>query len=250
MDAIRIYQVLDKVRISGTETFSKIIKDAYEVISTKVYDPLAHRLREFDADYETFFQQLELAELGLQRHVKEVLKPIPTVDSRLLVLARYEKLQLDCLCLDRRYLDVAVLMEREIENLKDSYNADRADPIVPWCVPSPVGRMMWAHCLLRKLDEPVKVLRTKRCVVEHPKAQLCIKYYNYLAGVLIHYELLHHKAWFDYVEQVRNKLELPVLDRDRQQRLHTNLDPYVLQVIKETETVLKMEYGEWTNWTL
>jgi dynein heavy chain, axonemal len=105
--------------------------------------------------------------------------------------------------------------------------------------------MMWARCLLRKMEEPIKILRTKRCVVEHPKAQLCIKYFNYLASVLLHYKLLHHKAWFDYVEQVRNKLELPILRRDPKNRwLHSNLHPYVLQVIKETETVWKMEYGE------
>jgi dynein heavy chain, axonemal len=77
------------------------------------------RLKDFDTDYEFFFKQVETAEFGLQKYIKDVLKPIPTVTSRMLVLSRYEKLQLDCLCLDRRYLDVAVMLELEIANFKD-----------------------------------------------------------------------------------------------------------------------------------
>jgi hypothetical protein len=41
---MKTYHILDRVQISGTETFSKIIKDAYEAISTQKYDELAHRL--------------------------------------------------------------------------------------------------------------------------------------------------------------------------------------------------------------
>lgn len=46
--------------------------------------------------------------------------PIQNSSAMLLMLRRFEKLQLDCLCLDRRYLDVAVMLEKEMDQIKDA----------------------------------------------------------------------------------------------------------------------------------
>ena len=83
-----------------------------------------------------------------------------------------------------------------------SYNEYRADPPLDQNNPPSVGRIKWARNLFNKMDEPMKILRTRDCVFEHKNAQLCVKFYNYMAGVLVHYELLQHKAWFEYAEQV------------------------------------------------
>lgn len=234
------YKVIDRIGIAGTSAFSNRIKKAYDVIASKTYDPLVHRQHEFDDDYEVFLKEIKEAETGLQRFTKEMLSVVPTIESRLLMLNRFEKLQLECLCLDRRYLEVAVMLERQIFEIKDYYNENRAEPPIVWCVPNSVGRIMWARCLFRKMDDPIKVLKTRSCVIEHKKAQLCVKYYNYLSEVLLHYEMLHHRAWWDFVEQAREKLEAPIYRKN----IHTNwmemnFHPFLRQVIKETETVLK-----------
>lgn len=79
-------------------------------------------------------------------------------------------------------------------------------------------------------------------MIVHKKAQTCVKYYNYLAGVLLHYELLHHKAWFDYAEQVRAKLEMPIFRKNYDTNwMEVNFDRYILQLIKEAETIAKLK---------
>lgn len=56
----------------------------------------------------------------MQKFVKQIIQPVETVEGKLLVLKRFERLRLDCLCLDRRYLDVFVRFQVELENLKDT----------------------------------------------------------------------------------------------------------------------------------
>lgn len=113
------YSILDRIKITGTEVFSDKIKNLVEAISKKKYDPLAHRVEDFDIDYTAFLKEVYANDAGLQNFLKDQLIPIKTVCSRLIVLKRFERLHLDCLCLDRRYLDVALMLEKEMEDLKD-----------------------------------------------------------------------------------------------------------------------------------
>lgn len=235
------YKVLDRVQIAGMESFNERIKAVFTVISEKPYDPLAHRLDEFDTDYLSFQKNVSHVEMDMQAFVKHYMEKIECAEMRLLTLKRFERLNLECLCLDHRYLDVAVMLEKEIEDIKDKYNEERANPLIDRNVPPVIGRIRWARSLLKKMEEPLNVLKTRDCVIEHPKAQLSVKYYNYLAGILFHYEAMHHKAWFTYAENVRAKLEVPLIRQvSKTTRYEVNLDQNVLQVIKETESMFKL----------
>ncbi|EDS37982.1 ciliary dynein heavy chain 5 [Culex quinquefasciatus] len=242
MELFLKYQVIDRIGIAGTNVFSSRINKAFDVIAAKPYDPLVHRQHQFDVDFEVFKKEVEAAEIGLQKFAKEMCNEVPTIESRLLVLNRFERLRLDCLCLDRRYLDIAVLLEKDIFDIKDYYNENRANPPIIWGVPNSVGRIMWARSLFRKMDDPIKVIKARSCVIEHRKAQLCVKYYNYLCEVLLHYEMLHHRAWWDFVEQAREKLEAPIYRKNLDTNwLQVNFHPFLRQTIKETENMLKWQ---------
>lgn len=61
---------------------------------------------------------------------------------------------------------------------------------------------------------------------------------------MLHYEMVHHKGWYDYAGQVRNKLEVPILKKNSKTNwLETNLNPSVMETIKESETILKLDLG-------
>lgn len=113
------YSVLGRIRISGMEVFYARILSAYKTIASKAYDPLVDPHKFLTDDFNAFQREVEEAELQIQKFVKEMLVPIPTSESRLLIMKRFEALKLDCLCLDRRYLDIAQMLEKEIENIKD-----------------------------------------------------------------------------------------------------------------------------------
>lgn len=88
----------------------------------------------------------------------------------------------------------------------------------------------------------MKILRTKLCVIQHRNAQLCVNYYNYLTGVFLHYDMVHHKAWYDFAEEVRSKLEMPILKKNpRTNKYEINLHEAVYQMVRETECMWKMD---------
>lgn len=235
------FRILDRVTIAGMEPFAERIKTAFKIISSKSYDPLAHRLEEFDTDYANFQAEVNSVELEMRTFVKRYVEKIESVDMRLVTLKRFDRLNLDCLCLDRRYLDVAVMLEKEIEIIKDSYNEDRGDPPIGRNIPPVIGRIMWSRSLLRKIEDPLNILKARECVIKHPKAQLCVKYYNYIAEILFHYEAMQHKAWFTFASQVRSKLEVPLIRKNPETNYYElNLDQNVLQVVKETESMWKL----------
>lgn len=110
-----------------------------------------------------------------------------------------------------------------------------------WNQSAIIGRIRWARSLFASMNGPMVALKDNDCVIQHKKAQLCVKYYNYMSSVLLHYELLYHKAWYDYADQVRSKLELPVLVKDPDTNLlHVNLSKFIPQMIKETETMWQL----------
>jgi dynein heavy chain, axonemal len=235
------YQVLDQIKISGMEVFADRIKEAYKTISEKSYDPLVYRDEEFDKDFLNFNMETDAVEAGMSNFVKQYVENIETAEMRLLTLKRFAALDLDCLHLDHRFLDVAVILEKEIEDIKDKYNEERASPSIGRDVPPVVGRISWARSLLKKMEEPMASLKNRECVVTHKKAQLSVKYYNYLAGVIFHYEVMHHKAWFAYAENVRSQLEGPLIFKNPEtNRYEVNLDRHVLQILRETEGMMKL----------
>lgn len=101
------------------EKFSAMIKGARATISSKPYDPLNYRIETFDMDFQKFIKEVERAEVGMQQFVKQQIADVPIAESVILILKRFERLNLECLCLDRRYLEVAEMLEQEMFLLKD-----------------------------------------------------------------------------------------------------------------------------------
>lgn len=64
--------------------------------------------------------EIETTKIGMQQFVKQYINSIPNTDSMILALKRFERLKLDCLHLDRRYLEVAMLFEKELVEIKDT----------------------------------------------------------------------------------------------------------------------------------
>lgn len=77
-------------------------------------------MKQFDTDYAKWNKATEAAEIGMQKFVKQSIAPIQNTSAMLLLLKRFERLKLDCLCLDRRYLDVAIMLEKEMDQIKDA----------------------------------------------------------------------------------------------------------------------------------
>ena len=82
-------------------------------------------------------------------------------------------------------------------------------------------------------------------VIKHRKAQKCIMMYNSLAMVFVHYEKIYHKAWFDFVAQVRLGLTMPLLIKHPKTRMYIiNFDNYITETIREAEYMRRLKLGK------
>jgi len=240
METCLRYQILEKHNIGGMECFTSDIEKALQRISSQPYDPLILRSNDFERDFCIFKKQIASVEADIEKFVFDYVKDIPTTFQRILALKRFDRLNLPSVKIIDRYVDLARMLWNEIENVKDKYNEERASPPIERGVPPCVGRIMWARSLRKRIEEPLKFLLKYDCIFGHKVTQRCIKMYNFLTPIFLEYEMTTHKAWYEYVDQVRTKLELPILRKDpTSNRYEVNLKPYILQAVKEAEWMWK-----------
>ncbi|KAJ8960348.1 hypothetical protein NQ317_010573 [Molorchus minor] len=108
-------------------------------------------------------------EWELEEFVGNSLDQMTDVDNVLRLLNRFEKLNLECLHLDERYLEAMIMFQGEIEVLRDRYNEERQSPLIPRNMPPVSGRIMWIRHFYKRIEEPMVIFKTKPRVVQHEK---------------------------------------------------------------------------------
>lgn len=100
------------------------------------------------------------------------------------------------------------MYQQEIEYVRDKYNEDRSDPLVPRSIPPIAGRIMWIRQLYKRIENPMNMFKSHQRAITKELMQKCIKMYNALVTVFIHYELIYHKAWYDSADIVSLRLHV------------------------------------------
>ncbi|KAJ8938536.1 hypothetical protein NQ318_016906 [Aromia moschata] len=133
----------------------------------------------------------------------------------------FEKLNLECLHLDERYLEAMIMFQREIEGLRDRYNEERQTPLI-----TKKSSACWSLIM----------------VMQHRKVQKCIQLFNAMSMVFVQYENIYHEAWFTFAGQVRNCLLAPLLYKhEKTRRYCVNFNLYIMEVIRESEYMYKLD---------
>lgn len=164
MDVLNVtikYSILQSSTIEGIDVFADKFKQFFHNISSQKYDALNHRLDYFDKDYAEFKQNVVDTEWELEEFVGNSLENMTNVDNVLRLLKRFEKLKLDCLHLDERYLEAIEMFQEEIEALRDRYNEERHAPLVPRNMPPVSGRIMWIRQLYKRIEEPMDIFKER-----------------------------------------------------------------------------------------
>lgn len=104
--------------------------------------------------------------------------------------------------IDRKCLELVTIFEREIEKVRDRYNEDRSHPCLSRNIPPVTARILWIRQLSKRIEVPMNMFKSHQKVIAHESMQKCIKIYNALISVFIHYELIYHKAWYDSADIV------------------------------------------------
>ncbi|OXU30794.1 hypothetical protein TSAR_013179 [Trichomalopsis sarcophagae] len=240
LETTTTYSILQSSTIEGIDAFANKFTSFYEKISSQKYDPLDFRKTDFDPDYAEFKNNVIETELDLRKFFFASVSNLQQIQQTLTMISRFQKLNFKQLWIDRKYLELSKMLEEEIERVRDTYNEDRSDPPVPRNIPMISGRILWIRQLMKRIDIPMDMYKSRPRVIAHERMQKSIKMYNALMAVFIHYEWLHHKAWQESTEIVRLALTAPILLRNPNTNKYVvNFDPYIIEVIKESEYMLK-----------
>ncbi|XP_014480405.1 PREDICTED: dynein heavy chain 8, axonemal [Dinoponera quadriceps] len=241
LEAARMYSILHSSTIEGIDTYAQKYTNHFKKISSQKYDPLNHRKPHFDVDYDEYKKSVAETDVELRTFFYNCVSFVPTILQALELIARFEKLNLKQLKIDRKYLELVALYQQEIEGVRDRYNEDRSDPPVPRSIPSIAGRILWIRQLYKRIEIPMNMFRLHKRVIKKELMQKCIKTYNALVSVFIHYELIYHKAWYDSADIVRLALSSPLIVRHpKTNKYILNFDSYIYEVIRESEHMSKL----------
>lgn len=158
------YSILQSSVIDGIDLFANKFQDYFKTISSQNYDPLNHRSDEFDKDYQIYKQGIVDSEYELEEFVAKSLENYHTVEDVLRLCKRFDKLNLECLHMDERYLEAMEMFQKEIATLRDKYNADRQNPILAWNMPPVSGRIYWIRQLYSRISEPMEIFKSREKV--------------------------------------------------------------------------------------
>ncbi|XP_051153326.1 dynein axonemal heavy chain 8 isoform X1 [Leptopilina boulardi] len=234
------YSILHSSAIEGIDIFAQKFTSFFEKIASKTYDPLDYRKFDFEPDYKEFKENVTETEVEIRNFFFKSISQVPTTIQALHFVARFEKLNLKVLNIDRKYLELVASYQKEIENIRDIYNENRSAPDISRNIPPIANRILWIRQLYKRIEAPMEIFKSRERIIKHEKTQRVIRMYNVIIRVFIHYEMIHHKAWYDSSEVVRLALTSPLLIRNPKTNKYTlNFDPYVVEVIRESDHMSK-----------
>ncbi|XP_011871302.1 PREDICTED: dynein heavy chain 8, axonemal [Vollenhovia emeryi] len=240
LESARMYSILHSSTVEGINAYAQKYADHFKKISTQKYDPLDHRKPYFDVDYDEYKRTMAETDVELRTFFNNCVSFMPNITQSLNLIARFQKLNLKQLRIDRKCIELISMFERELDDTRDRYNGNRSDPPVPRNIPPIAGRILWIRQLYKRIEVPMNMFKSYHRVITHDSMQKCIKIYNTLVSVFIHYELIYYKAWYDSASIVRLALSSPMLVRHpKTNKFCINFDLYIYEVIRESEHMSK-----------
>ncbi|MEE6465421.1 hypothetical protein FKM82_006550, partial [Ascaphus truei] len=234
---------LQNIRTEGIEKISIRYQTIVANTKAKTYDVLDHRKQEFDKDYVEFKNQIQGLYQSLQTFVDSWFEKPLTTEQMVNLLLKFERIGKDHLDFVEKYMIVLQRYSRDLDMVRKLYQKQKDSPPTPRNVPPVTGKIMWARQLFRKIDQPMKFLKTKPDLLKSIEMKKVIRNYNKMASVLMEFELLYHRGWCKCADLAKNGLHASLLVRHLETKeLYVNLDPVVLEVLYETKYLHKMGF--------
>lgn len=73
------------------------------------------------------------------------------------------------------------MFQDEIEDLRDRYNEERQNPLLPRNMPPISGRIIWIRQLYSRIEEPMNIFKTKT-KVKHQSSGKTLLYKWFVSG--------------------------------------------------------------------
>ncbi|CAJ1081553.1 dynein axonemal heavy chain 5 isoform X1 [Xyrichtys novacula] len=231
---------LSNMKVEGIDKIYVRYQTIISTTKSRTYDILDHRKPEFERDYADFKLQVQGLFESLQSLLDFWFQRSLTTQRMLELLTVFESGPTAALDLRKYHLQLLQRYSRELELLRKTYQRQRESPPLGRNLPPVAGRILWCRQIFRKIEAPMLILKKKLDVLKGPEMTKVIRSYNRLAGVLLHYELVHTEGWSQAAEGVPHCLSSALLVRHESNKVFVNLDPVVLEVLQEVHWMTKL----------
>ncbi|KAI9325129.1 dynein heavy chain, N-terminal region 1-domain-containing protein [Obelidium mucronatum] len=238
---IEKFSLLEKLGIEGMDSLIRRFSNIMNTMQRKPYDILDHRKMEYDSDYSSFKKQISDLEANLQQFIDSSFEHITSTEMSLNLLAKFSQIKDMQLDLESKYHTVFVHYTRkDLEGVRKLYQKYKDEPPIPRNTPPVSGAIAWARQLYRRIENPMRQFKNNTSILDSMEAKKHIRNYNKLARALIEFELLWYKSWYSIVDQAKTGLHATLLVNDPEGNLFVNFDSQVIQLIKETKHMMRL----------
>ncbi|XP_073529664.1 dynein axonemal heavy chain 8-like [Phyllobates terribilis] len=264
LSIVQTYSALSKCTIDGINCFNERFTMIYQDIKRRTCNNLDMKKPEFDADFTEFMEQMNDLEVNHNKatvandifpvfHGKmELLRDfminrigrIRSPQEAIQLLHRFQGLKIPALdsqvpniiqCILQNYMEM-------LQATKHHYEHYKKDPPTVRSMPPVAGRIQWSRQLFRKINEPITYLKNNSDMLTSPEGKAAVQLHNNIGYVLVEFEVLHHRAWYEDIFsdlQVALQAKLLVRHPDTKQ-VFINFDPKFLEIFQEIKCMIKM----------
>ncbi|XP_069810981.1 dynein axonemal heavy chain 8 isoform X3 [Dendropsophus ebraccatus] len=238
------YSALCKSNIEGIDCFDLEFKQNFQSFTNRACNVLDMKETDFDAGFTEFIGQMNDFEERIQEFMSNCIGRIGSPQEAVQLLQRFQKLNIPCLkskipsiikCILQLYMEV-------LQATKTVYECYKEDPPVVKSMPPVAGRILWSRQLFRRIHQPITSLKNTSNILSSPEGEAAMQLYNRIAYVLVEFEVLQHRVWFNDVStELEDALQANLLvHHPETKKILVNFDQKFYVILQETKSMLKM----------
>ena len=236
---------LDSHNLEGVQPMMKTFFTMADDLKKKGYDLLDYTKNGFDRDFLEFNVNVGELESSLANFINSSFDHIHSTERALALLRTFDDaIHRDSLKgdLGGKYAVIFDNFGQDVLAVQYLYEKNKmAPPVIRNSAPI-AGNVMWARQLLRRIEDPMKMFKNNKALMNTKDARKICKLYNKVGKALIEFETLWVRAWCDSIEAAKVGLLAPlVVKHPRTGKLFVNFDNEILKLIRDSKCLQRMQ---------
>jgi dynein heavy chain len=243
-EQIQSWRQTESHKLEGMEKLNMRAKRIFTDFQNKRHDLLDADDTKFDRDFVELNVKVSRLEASLLDFINLTFDGKTGDINRALKLLNKFHLILDEKfhpTLEEKFAIIFQSYGQDLESVQKRYEQHKQAPPFSRNLPPVAGNISWVRLLMHRIEQPMKIFETNPAVLGSRDGKKIVKMYNKLARTLVAFEYLWYRAWVDSIEHSRAGLQATLLIRHPEDsQLYVNLDPEILQLIREAKVLDRM----------
>ena len=243
-EQIQSWKQTESHKLEGMEKLNYRASRIFKDFQNKKHDLLDSDETKFDRDFVELNVKVSRLEASLLDFINATFDGKTGDINRSLKLLSKFRMILDEKfhpTLDEKFSVIFQSYGKDLEAVQKRYEQHKQAPPFSRNLPPVAGNISWVRLLMHRIEQPMKIFETNPAVLGSRDGKKIVKMYNKLARTLVAFEYLWYRAWTESIEHARAGLQATLLIRHPEDsQLYVNLDPEILQLIREAKVLDRM----------